>query len=178
MWKLVSSFCNKSYFFKTSHTLKSTDVCYTYGGAETCDLGCFTNDYPFGNTPVRPLTRLPLSPDELDSEYLLDTKDYLGHKLDPRDENSIKNSHFNKNEDLMIAIHGHTFGRDVHNSKSQIRDDGRSLLIFEGRWDCPFCVSKKSEDGSFFYLFTRKTRKISEINTINLKISVDHDRIV
>ena len=37
----------------------------------------------------------------------------------------------------------HTFGRDVPNSKSQFRDDGRSLLIYEGQWDCPFfCVSK------------------------------------
>jgi len=83
-----------------------SEICYTYGGAETCDLGCFNNEYPFGNSPVRPLDRLPLSPDDLDSEYLLDTKAYIGHVLDPRDENSTKQSHFNKNEDLMIVIHG------------------------------------------------------------------------
>ena len=89
-----------------SSLYQSSQVCYHYGGIDTCDLGCYTNEYPFGNSAARPLSRLPLSPDDLDTEYLLDTKEYSGHKLDPRDLSTISNSHFNKDQPVMIAIHG------------------------------------------------------------------------
>jgi len=84
-------------------------VCYNYG---TCDLGCFTDVYPWGNSYVRPLSRLPLSPTDVQAKFFLDTKYQQDYLLDPTDPNSIYRSGFAEEFETKFIIHGYTDAGD------------------------------------------------------------------
>ena len=78
---------------------------YSSFAAISCDqvcydnLGCFTNDYPFGGTAQRPISPLPESPAKIDTRFFLYTRasqDYepithsdLGQTFDARRETKL-----------------------------------------------------------------------------------------
>lgn len=70
-------------------------VCYD-------NVGCFDNNPPFNNAAFY----LPISPNELKTQFLLYTSQIGTDRLSYTDENSIQNSKFNKNYPLKIVIHG------------------------------------------------------------------------
>ena len=84
-------------------------VCYNYG---SCDLGCFTDEYPWGNSYVRPLSRLPLSPVDVKAQFLLDTKYQQNYLLDSTDPNSIYRSGFKQEFQTKFIVHGYTDAGD------------------------------------------------------------------
>ena len=104
------------------HALSASDVCYTYGD---CDLGCFTDDYPFGHTDTRPLPRLPGSPIDINPEFWLDTRWATKVILDPRDPSSISKSTFDASQPTKFIIHGYTDAA----SSSWMEDMSRKFLV-------------------------------------------------
>ena len=72
-----------------------------------CDLGCFTDEPPWGGTDARPNHRLPAAPSEVDPVFILDTRKEIGHVVDYGDFDSILESDFDGDKHLYIIIHGY-----------------------------------------------------------------------
>ena len=100
-------------------------ICYNYNGESIflkflviendsysmmdleCDLGCFTDEPPWGGTDARPNHRLPAAPSEVDPVFILDTRKEIGHVVDYGDFDSILESDFDGDKHLYIIIHGY-----------------------------------------------------------------------
>jgi len=56
-------------------TLRGADICYFH---QECDMGCFTDDPPWGGTEARPNKNLPEPPGTINTKFILDTPGRLG----------------------------------------------------------------------------------------------------
>lgn len=84
--------------------ISASTVCYhNYG---VCDLGCYTDEYPYSGTETRPVPRLPRSPDKVSPDFYFDNKYVFHADLDPSNPASWKNSGFNPDNPLKIIVHG------------------------------------------------------------------------
>lgn len=72
------------------------------------ELGCFSDDGPF-NTPQRPITSLPNTPEEINTQFLLYSKETPSEftLLDYHDEDQLRQSSFNSSQETKIIIHGY-----------------------------------------------------------------------
>ena len=59
-----------------------------------CDLGCFTDEPPWGGTDARPNHRLPAAPSAVDPVFKLDTRKEIGRVVDYGDFDSILRCRF------------------------------------------------------------------------------------
>jgi pimeloyl-ACP methyl ester carboxylesterase len=75
--------------------LACSQVCYD-------DLGCFTNDYPFGG-PLRPISDLPESPDIMNVTFFLYTRHTPGPQLI---SHTTLSSYFDPHLPTKIIAHG------------------------------------------------------------------------
>jgi len=112
----------------------SGQVCYHYG---ECDLGCFTDEYPWGNSYVRPLTRLPLSPVDVQAQFFLDTKYQQDYLLDPTDTQSIYRSGFREEFQTKIIVHGYTDAGNrkwMYDMSEQLIVNDRNVNVIRVDW--------------------------------------------
>ena len=79
------------------------EICYYY---QECDMGCFTDDPPWGDTDARPTKHLPDPPADIDTTFGLDTQDELGRLIQFGDS-TISQSTFNPNNPTIFIIHGY-----------------------------------------------------------------------
>jgi len=93
-----------SLIFGLFQLISGAKICYHY---QECDLGCFTDEPPWGGTDARPNHRLPATPSEVDPVFKLDTRTELGHVVDYGDFDSILESDFDGDKHLYIIIHGY-----------------------------------------------------------------------
>ncbi|KAM5132707.1 pancreatic triacylglycerol lipase-like [Mantella aurantiaca] len=77
------------------------EVCYPR-------LGCFRDDPPFGETPQRPISHLPWSPEKINTRFLLYTRDNPNsyREISAVTSKSIKESNFRKSQKTRFIIHG------------------------------------------------------------------------
>jgi hypothetical protein len=73
------------------------EICYYY---QQCDMGCFTDEAPWGNTEARPTANLPLTPSDVNTKFHLDTVELKNQ------EKETKFSHllFEKMNNLMKRL--------------------------------------------------------------------------
>ncbi|KAM5132167.1 pancreatic lipase-related protein 2-like [Mantella aurantiaca] len=77
------------------------EVCYQH-------LGCFSNDPPWAGTPQRLIHRLPWSPEEINTRFLLYTRDNPNtyQEINALEPQTISESHFQTNRKSRFIIHG------------------------------------------------------------------------
>lgn len=99
----------------------ANSICYQ---DDICHYGCFTSDYPFGNSVIRPLERLPQNPSDIDVKYYLDSKWSPSQRILPNEPESLRRSAFDPNYDTKIIIHGYV---DTYNAQWE-RDISSKLI--------------------------------------------------
>ncbi|XP_051883684.1 pancreatic lipase-related protein 2-like [Pristis pectinata] len=90
-------------------------VAVTLGNAVQADeicfrnLGCFTDDVPWGGTKERPIKRLPWSPEHINIRFLLwtrrNTETY--QKISAEDPSTIESSNFDLTKKTRFVVHGY-----------------------------------------------------------------------
>ncbi|KAI4874276.1 hypothetical protein NFI96_028462 [Prochilodus magdalenae] len=79
-----------------------------YGG-EVCygDLGCFSDEYPWSGSVERPIARLPWSPEQMNTRFLLFTRETNNNYQEiSANINSISGSSYKSNRKTRFIIHG------------------------------------------------------------------------
>lgn len=78
------------------------EVCYQH-------LGCFSGNPPWSGTPQRPINRLPWSPEEINTRFLLYTRDNPNNyqEISAGKPQTISNSHFKTSRKSRFIIHGY-----------------------------------------------------------------------
>ncbi|XP_069719639.1 pancreatic lipase-related protein 2-like isoform X2 [Phaenicophaeus curvirostris] len=86
-------------------------------GREVCyeRLGCFTDNPPWSGIPGRQLAGLPRSPEDVNTKFLLYTKDnsLIYQKISATNPSTIKASNFGAHRKTCFIIHGHLGGADL-----------------------------------------------------------------
>uniref|UniRef100_A0A8C0VBD9 Triacylglycerol lipase n=1 Tax=Cyanistes caeruleus TaxID=156563 RepID=A0A8C0VBD9_CYACU len=86
-------------------------------GREVCykRLGCFSDSPPWAGIPGRQLAGLPSSPDAVNTNFLLYTKDnrMKYQKISATNPSTIKASNFRAHRKTRFIIHGHLAGADL-----------------------------------------------------------------
>ncbi|XP_076831603.1 pancreatic triacylglycerol lipase-like [Brachyhypopomus gauderio] len=77
-------------------------------GALVCyeNLGCFSNDIPWSGTVERPISRLPWSPEDINTRFLLFTRDLTDYEEIRTDKDAIAASTYNPARKTRFIIHG------------------------------------------------------------------------
>ncbi|KAM9324597.1 pancreatic triacylglycerol lipase-like [Gastrophryne carolinensis] len=79
-------------------------------GAEVCydRVGCFTDDSPYADTLVRPIAKLPWSPEVINTGFFLYTRDNQDHYqvISALNPSSISGSNFSFFRNTRFVIHG------------------------------------------------------------------------
>uniref|UniRef100_A0A8C0VAK0 Triacylglycerol lipase n=1 Tax=Cyanistes caeruleus TaxID=156563 RepID=A0A8C0VAK0_CYACU len=87
-------------------------------GREVCykRLGCFSDSPPWAGIPGRQLAGLPSSPDAVNTNFLLYTKDnrMKYQKISATNPSTIKASNFRAHRKTRFIIHGHLAGSMFH----------------------------------------------------------------
>uniref|UniRef100_A0A8D0ELM7 Triacylglycerol lipase n=1 Tax=Strix occidentalis caurina TaxID=311401 RepID=A0A8D0ELM7_STROC len=88
-----------------SHFLFPWEVCYKR-------LGCFTDNPPWSGIPGRQLAGLPSSPEDVNTNFLLYTRDNIikYQKISAINPSTIKASNFRTHRKTRFIIHGHLAG--------------------------------------------------------------------
>uniref|UniRef100_A0A670Y9G9 Triacylglycerol lipase n=1 Tax=Pseudonaja textilis TaxID=8673 RepID=A0A670Y9G9_PSETE len=81
--------------------VRGKEVCYVR-------LGCFTDDIPWAGTVERPIARLPWSPQEINTRFLLYTKKNLDdfQEITAIHPETIDYSNFNASKITRFITHG------------------------------------------------------------------------
>nr|XP_009925106.1 PREDICTED: pancreatic lipase-related protein 2-like [Haliaeetus albicilla] len=86
-------------------------------GREVCykRLGCFTDSPPWSGIPGRQLAGLPSSPEDVNTKFLLYTRDNIMkyQKISATNPSTIKASNFRTHRKTRFIIHGHLVGADL-----------------------------------------------------------------
>nr|XP_010311918.1 PREDICTED: pancreatic lipase-related protein 2-like [Balearica regulorum gibbericeps] len=86
-------------------------------GREVCykRLGCFTDSPPWSGIPGRQLAGLPSSPEDVNTNFLLYTRDnnMKYQKISATNPSTIKASNFRTHRKTRFIIHGHLVGADL-----------------------------------------------------------------
>ncbi|XP_009474375.1 PREDICTED: pancreatic lipase-related protein 2-like [Nipponia nippon] len=86
-------------------------------GREVCykRLGCFTDSPPWSGIPGRQLAGLPSSPEAVNTNFLLYTRDNIMkyQKISATNPSTIKASNFRTHRKTRFIIHGHLAGADL-----------------------------------------------------------------
>ncbi|KAM6266175.1 pancreatic lipase-related protein 2-like [Porphyrio hochstetteri] len=86
-------------------------------GREVCykRLGCFTDSPPWSGIPGRQLAGLPSSPEDVNTKFLLFTRDntVIYQKISATNPSTIKASNFRAHRKTHFIIHGHLVGADL-----------------------------------------------------------------
>ncbi|NXB46841.1 LIPR2 protein, partial [Leucopsar rothschildi] len=86
-------------------------------GREVCyeRLGCFSDSPPWAGIPGRQLAGLPSSPDAVNTNFLLYTRDnrVKYQKISATNPSTIKASNFRAHRKTRFIIHGHLAGADL-----------------------------------------------------------------
>ncbi|XP_030309094.1 pancreatic lipase-related protein 2 [Calypte anna] len=86
-------------------------------GKEVCyeRLGCFTDTPPWSGIPGRELTGLPSSPEAVNTNFFLYTRDNIVkyQKISATNPSTIKASNFRAHRKTRFIIHGHLAGADL-----------------------------------------------------------------
>ncbi|XP_054019552.1 pancreatic lipase-related protein 2 [Dryobates pubescens] len=86
-------------------------------GREVCykRLGCFTDKPPWSGIPQRQLAGLPHSPEVVNTNFFLYTRENIMkyQKISATNPASIKASHFRPHRKTRFLIHGHLAGADL-----------------------------------------------------------------
>ncbi|XP_050832444.1 pancreatic lipase-related protein 2-like isoform X4 [Serinus canaria] len=86
-------------------------------GREVCykRLGCFSDSPPWAGIPGRQLAGLPSSPDAVNTNFLLYTRDNMVkyQKISATNPSTIKASNFRADRKTRFIIHGHLAGADL-----------------------------------------------------------------
>ncbi|KAM3838094.1 inactive pancreatic lipase-related protein 1-like [Diretmus argenteus] len=77
--------------------------------AEVCfeDLGCFSDEAPWGGTPQRPIARLPWSPEEIGTRFLLFTQKNRYYQEIKPDKQTMKASNYSGYKKTRFVIPGY-----------------------------------------------------------------------
>ncbi|XP_077310186.1 pancreatic lipase-related protein 2-like isoform X2 [Lithobates pipiens] len=80
---------------------KGKEVCYE-------DLGCFSDDPPWARTFQRPVAKLPWSPDKIDTQFFLLTRENPKHHqiISARNVSSFNTSSFQTSKKTILIAHG------------------------------------------------------------------------
>eukprot|EP00079_Xenopus_tropicalis_P031729 XP_017945500.1 PREDICTED: pancreatic triacylglycerol lipase-like [Xenopus tropicalis] len=70
------------------------------------DLGCFTDEPPWGGTAERPLGLLPMSPEAINTRYFLVTRENPDYFQEIISHSSVSTSNFKPNRKTRFIIHG------------------------------------------------------------------------
>uniref|UniRef100_A0A8C3UBV8 Triacylglycerol lipase n=1 Tax=Catharus ustulatus TaxID=91951 RepID=A0A8C3UBV8_CATUS len=88
-----------------------------FQGLEVCykRLGCFSDSPPWAGIPGRQLAGLPSSPDAVNTNFLLYTRDnrLKYQKISATNPSTIKASNFRAHRKTRFIIHGHLAGADL-----------------------------------------------------------------
>ncbi|XP_068113986.1 pancreatic triacylglycerol lipase-like [Hyperolius riggenbachi] len=83
-------------------------------GAEVCydRLGCFSDAEPFAGTTVRPIAKLPASPEKINTRFFLYTRSNQNvyQVISALNPSSISNSNFDTSRKTRFVIHGFLSG--------------------------------------------------------------------
>ncbi|XP_009944614.1 PREDICTED: pancreatic lipase-related protein 2-like [Leptosomus discolor] len=86
-------------------------------GREVCykRLGCFTDSPPWSGIPGRELAGLPSSPEDVNTNFLLYTRDNIMkyQKISATNPSTIRASNFRTHRKTRFIIHGHLAGADL-----------------------------------------------------------------
>lgn len=88
--------------------LTANEVCYE-------EIGCFSNGSPFYDPPLRPISWLPESREEVGTKFLLNTRrnPSVPDMLLTSDITTVTSSHFDPTRDTIVVCHGYTESGDV-----------------------------------------------------------------
>ncbi|OCT71288.1 pancreatic lipase-related protein 2 [Xenopus laevis] len=116
-------------------------------------LGCFTDEAPWGGTAERPLGRLPMSPETINTQFLLFTKENPDNfqVISALDHSSVSTSNFNSSRKTHFIIHGFLSSAE----DSWLMDMCKTILKVEDV-NC-FCVDWK---GGSRTLYTQAANNI------------------
>ncbi|XP_075071210.1 pancreatic triacylglycerol lipase-like [Mixophyes fleayi] len=87
--------------------VKGTEVCFDR-------LGCFSDAAPYSGTVERPFTRLPSTPEQINTRFLLFTRDNQNsyQVISAVDPSTISSSNFRTSRKTRFLIHGYTASGD------------------------------------------------------------------
>ncbi|XP_074448398.1 pancreatic lipase-related protein 2-like [Larus michahellis] len=90
------------------HAARGREVCYKR-------LGCFSDSPPWSGIPGRQLAGLPSSPEDVNTNFLLYTRDNIMkyQKISATNPSTIKASNFRPHRKTRFLIHGHLVGADL-----------------------------------------------------------------
>lgn len=85
-----------------------TQVCYD-------EIGCFSNESPFYDPPLRPVSWLPESREEVGTQFLLNTRrnPSVPDVLSTSDITTVTGSNFHPSRKTIFVCHGYTESGDV-----------------------------------------------------------------
>ncbi|XP_038629740.1 pancreatic lipase-related protein 2-like isoform X2 [Scyliorhinus canicula] len=88
--------------FTLGNTVKAAEVCFNH-------LGCFTDDVPWGGTKQRPIKKLPWSPENINTRFLLWTRQNPAafQEITAINPSTIKGSNFDPTHKTRFIIHGY-----------------------------------------------------------------------
>ncbi|XP_062928104.1 pancreatic lipase-related protein 2-like [Mobula hypostoma] len=84
------------------NAVKADEICFN-------NLGCFTDDVPWGGTKERPTKRLPWSPEDINIRYLLWTRRNTAayQEISPNNPSTIESSNFDRTKKTRFVVHGY-----------------------------------------------------------------------
>lgn len=90
---------------------------FSFTGSTVCypEIGCFSNEKPFYDPPLRPISWLPESREEVGTQFLLKTRlnPTVPDILTTHDITSVIASNFEPTRKTIIVCHGYTESGDV-----------------------------------------------------------------
>ncbi|XP_072335566.1 pancreatic lipase-related protein 2-like isoform X2 [Scyliorhinus torazame] len=88
--------------FTLGNTVKAAEVCFD-------KLGCFTDDVPWGGTKQRPIKKLPWFPENINTRFLLWTRQNPAafQEITAINPSTIKSSNFDPTHKTRFIIHGY-----------------------------------------------------------------------
>jgi len=84
-------------------------MCVLQSSADTVcydQLGCFTDDYPFGGTPERPVTYLPETPEQINTRFYLDTRRGVDTEIFNDQMTKLGRTTFDPKKMTRFIVHG------------------------------------------------------------------------
>ncbi|XP_048407112.1 pancreatic lipase-related protein 2-like [Stegostoma tigrinum] len=84
------------------NAVEAAEICYNR-------LGCFTDDVPWGGTEQRPIKKLPWSPEDINTRFLLWTRKNMAtfQEITGINPSTIANSNFDRTKKTRFVIHGY-----------------------------------------------------------------------
>ncbi|KAJ7325234.1 hypothetical protein JRQ81_018254 [Phrynocephalus forsythii] len=118
---------------------RRSEVCYDR-------LGCFTNDAPWSGTILRPISKLPWSPEKIKTRFLLYTRKNINNfeEIKATSPETISQSNFDPSKITRFITHGfvdkgeENWLSDMCKNMFQVEDVNCICIDWKGGSQCPY----------------------------------------